>query len=124
MLSRSAVTNFVFVGELKSELPFREGSDEIRLPLTTGLAGHVATTGEPLKIDSVAKDSRYVRYGQEMGQPMHVLVYFCVMSNRLFREREAMKFTVIYTCQAGHATMLGEPLEIDVAAKDSRISFV
>lgn len=39
-------------------LPFSDGTNELRLPIDKGLAGHVAMTGETLIVDDVSKDCR------------------------------------------------------------------
>ncbi len=44
-------------GELWSKVA--EGSKEIRVPVTKGIAGHVVTTGELLNIKDAYQDSRF-----------------------------------------------------------------
>lgn len=45
--------------ELWSKIAQGVGSKEIRLPVTAGIAGHVATTGETVNISDAYKDQRF-----------------------------------------------------------------
>jgi len=51
--------SWIFGQSNAPELPFREGEDEIRFSMKSGLAGHVARTGETISLEDAHKDPRF-----------------------------------------------------------------
>ena len=53
------LVSWVFGQSNAPELPFPVGANELRFPITSGLAGHVASTGETLNIGDAHMDPRF-----------------------------------------------------------------
>ncbi len=53
------LVSWIFGQSNAPELPFREGDAELRFSMASGLAGHVARTGETISLDDAHKDPRF-----------------------------------------------------------------
>ena len=53
------LVSWIFGQSNAPELPFPVGANELRFPITSGLAGHVASTGETLNIGDAHQDPRF-----------------------------------------------------------------
>ena len=53
------LVSWIFGQSNAPELPFPIGANELRFPITSGLAGHVASTGETLNIGDAHTDPRF-----------------------------------------------------------------
>jgi GAF domain-containing protein len=53
------LVSWIFGQSNAPELPFREGDNELRFSMASGLAGHVARTGETINIEDAHKDPRF-----------------------------------------------------------------
>jgi GAF domain-containing protein len=56
---RKTLVSWIFGQSNAPELPFEEGSDELKFPISGGLVGYVATTGNIINIMDAHLDSRF-----------------------------------------------------------------
>lgn len=95
------LVSWIFGQSNAPELPFPEGKNEIRLPMSKGIAGHVARTGESLNIPDAHADIRFnSQIDKETGYKTRniLCVPMCDDGKHIIGVVQAINKSPVYPC--------------------------